>query len=264
MTSEHKAIVDRIAALEARVAELGSALQSALEYLSSDPASSLTKSRVILERVLLALYRGAMKKEPSRPMIGEMLADKAFIATIPRRISARMNAIKDMSNLGPHGEEVNSTDAIRVMRDLIDVLEWYVVHHDPSCRVAGAQEAKETLEILPQLRGKYARYLRPEIKSVKFVQSQDRCYLEITTTERVNDDLMDETSKRTDFAFISGGSEADDRLFKPASPITQNANRFVADFDVVSIINCTDLFTLEAATTIDNYWQEHGQLPENV
>ncbi|MGL4422159.1 MAG: DUF4145 domain-containing protein, partial [Gemmataceae bacterium] len=127
MTAEQQALANRIAALEARVLELGSFLQSAHGYLSSDPASSLTKSRVVLEKVLLTLYRQAMMKEPSRPMIGDMLADKAFIATIPRRITARMNAVRDMSNLGPHGEHVEAADAIRVMRDLIDVLEWYVV-----------------------------------------------------------------------------------------------------------------------------------------
>src|SRR5437763_434151 len=170
MSNEYKALVDRIAALEARVIELGTLLHSAFGYLSSDPASSLTKSRVILEKVLLALYRGAMKKEPPRPMIGDILADKAFVATLPRRIVARMNAIRDMSNLGPHGEQVDATDAIRVMRDLIDVLEWYVVHYDPSCHVMSGPTARQTLEILPQLREKYPRYLRPEIISVRFVQ----------------------------------------------------------------------------------------------
>jgi hypothetical protein len=59
MSDEHKVLADRIAALEARVAELGTFLHSAVAYLSSDPASSLTKSRVILEKVLLALLPGA-------------------------------------------------------------------------------------------------------------------------------------------------------------------------------------------------------------
>jgi type I restriction enzyme R subunit len=161
MTDEQKVLAHRIAALEARVAELRSFLHSAIGYLSSDPASSLTKSRTILEKVLLALYRGTMRKEPPRPMIGDMLADKAFMANIPRRIAARMNAVRDMSNLGPHGEEVDAADAIRVMRDLIDVLEWYVVHHDPSCQAPGSWAARQSLEILPQLRQKYPRHLRP-------------------------------------------------------------------------------------------------------
>ena len=66
----------------------------------------------------------------------------------PTTDRCRMNAVRDMSNLGPHGEEVDAADAIRVMRDLIDVLEWYVVHHDPSCQVAGGPEARQSLEIL--------------------------------------------------------------------------------------------------------------------
>jgi hypothetical protein len=264
MSDQHKDLARRIAALEDRVAELSSFLHSAVGYLSSDPSSSLTKSRVILEKVLLALYRDAMKKEPSRPMIGDMLADRVFIATIPRRIAARMNAIRDLSNLGPHGEEVDATDAIRVMRDLIDVLEWYVVHHDPICRAAEGQAARQSLEILSQLRAKYPRYLRTEITSVKFVQSRDRCYLEITTADWVNDYLVDETSKRTDLAFISGGSGDDDTFFSPTKSITENAHEFVSNFDVVSIINCTDLFTHEAATRIDAHWREYGVVSDQV
>jgi len=217
-----------------------------------------------LEKLLLALYRDTMKKDPPRPMIGEMLSDKTFTASIPRRIVARMNAIRDMSNLGPHGGEVDATDAVRVMRDLIDVLEWYVVNYDPSCLVPGSREARQTLEILPQLRDKYPLYLRPEIISAKFTQSADRCHLEITTTEQVNDDLLDETTKRTDLAFIAGGTGSDDRFFSPTSPITENAHRFVSDFDEISIINCTDLFTPEAARRIDDYWREHGHTPDRV
>jgi len=263
MTDEKKAFAERIAALEGRVAELSSFLHSALSYLSCDPASSLTKSRVILEKVLLALYRTTLKKEPPRPMIGDMLADKAFIAPIPRRIAARMNAIRDMSNLGPHGEAVDAADAIRVMRDLIDVLEWYVVNHDPSCHLPRGPAARQALEILPQLREKYPHYLRPEIISVRFVQSQDRCYLETTTADKIND-LVDETSKRTDLAFISSGSGDDGPFFSPARSITENGHRFVSEFDVVSIINCTDLFTHEAATRIDANWQQYGVVSDRV
>jgi hypothetical protein len=90
MNDEHKALADRIAAVETRVAEIASYLRSALQYLSTDPQSSLTKSRVVLEKVLLSLYRTAMKKEPPRPMIGDMLSDKNFTASIPKRIVARM------------------------------------------------------------------------------------------------------------------------------------------------------------------------------
>jgi hypothetical protein len=53
-------------------------------------------------------------------------------------------------------------------------------------------------------------------------------------------------------------------FFSPARPITENAHRFVLDFDVVSIINCTDLFTQEAATRIDAHWQQYGVVSDKV
>lgn len=127
-------------------------------------------------------------------MIGDMLADKPFVATIPRRIAARMNAIREMSNLGPHGEAVDRADAVRVIRDLLDVLEWYVVQRDPIGRTVMGHEDRQSLEILPQLREKYPRYLRPEIISVKFVQSPNRCHLEITTVDDSRD-VVDEVSR---------------------------------------------------------------------
>jgi Domain of unknown function (DUF4145) len=262
MNDEHKALADRIAAVETRVAEIASYLRSALQYLSTDPQSSLTKSRVVLEKVLLSLYRTAMKKEPPRPMIGDMLSDKNFTASIPKRIVARMNAVRDMSNLGPHGGEVEAIDAVRVMRDLVDVLEWYVANYDPICLVPEDRQTRQALEILPHLKSKYPRYLRPEIISVRFIQSDDRCHLEVTTVDHVGESLLDETSKRTDLAFIAGGAGADDRFFSPMRPITENAHRFVAEFDEISIINCTDLFSEDAAMRIDEFWREHGRTPD--
>ena len=128
MSEELKALNDRITALQGAIGnELASYVKEALGYGSSDPQSSLTKSRIVLEKLLLNLYRGRMKKEGRQPMIGEMLSDKGFTGALSGRIVCRMNAIRDMSNLGPHGGEVEAADAFRVMRDLIDVLEWHVI-----------------------------------------------------------------------------------------------------------------------------------------
>jgi hypothetical protein len=129
------------------------------------------------------------------------------------------------------------------------------------CQVAGNPSARQSVEILPQLQEKYPQYLRPEMTSVQFVQSQDRSHLEITTADRVRDYLVDETSKRTDLAFVSGGSGA---FFSPSSPITENVRRFISEFDEVSIIHCTDLFTNEAATRIDEHWRRCGVVPGSL
>lgn len=126
---------------------------------------------------------------------------------------------------------------------------------------AGNSATRQFVEILPQLREKYPKYLRPEMTSVQFVQSRDRCHLEITTTDRGSGDLVDETSKRTDLVFVSGGSGA---FFSPGSPITENVRRFISDFDEVSIINCTDLFTNEAAARIDEHWRRYSAVPDSL
>lgn len=119
--------------LERRVQELGTALPEfseelrlAYQYLRPDAASSLTKSRVILERLVRQLYLVETGTEPTKSMLGQMLEDKRFARQIERRILSRMNAIRDMANLGPHGESVLSTDATRVLDDLCDVLDWYL------------------------------------------------------------------------------------------------------------------------------------------
>jgi hypothetical protein len=101
-------------------------LKFAYAYIQSDPGSSLTKSRMIAERVLLELFKLEMGSEPRRPLLGELLADNQFTRRIDRRIVSRLNAIRDMGNLGPHGEEVHPSDAVRVLDDLCAVLEWYL------------------------------------------------------------------------------------------------------------------------------------------
>jgi HNH endonuclease len=120
---------------------------------------------------------------------------------------------------------------------------------------------RQSLEMLPQLRAKYPRYLRPEMTSVQFVQSQDRCYLEITTVTGDSDYLVDETSMRTDLAFITSGSGLS---FSPERPIAENVHCFIENFDEVSIINCTDLFTEEAATRIDTHWRQFHTIPSGL
>lgn len=119
--------------LERRVNELGRALgafsedlQLAYRYIRSDAASSLTKSRLILEKLVVRLYTTEMGREPRKPLLGDMLVDNQFTRKIDRRVLSRMNGVRDMGNLGPHGEAVEPSDAARVLDDLCEVLEWYL------------------------------------------------------------------------------------------------------------------------------------------
>ena len=119
--------------LESRVAKLGKALPAfsqelhfALHYIRPDPGSSLTKARAVLEKLLSTVYATEMGRDPRRPLLGDMLIDNQFTRKVERRILARMDAIRGLSNLGPHGESVEPSDVTRVLDDLCDVLEWYL------------------------------------------------------------------------------------------------------------------------------------------
>ncbi|MDN2670434.1 HNH endonuclease signature motif containing protein [Janthinobacterium sp. SUN026] len=120
-----------------------------------------------------------------------------------------------------------------------------------------------SIEILPQLMSKYKNFIRSDLTSVAFVQSLERCYIEITTTKNIRHGLEDEISMRTDLGFITGDITTEQKLFSPAKHAADNALYFVEQFDVVSIINCTDLFTPEASRRIDEHWRMHGALLED-
>lgn len=234
----------QIFSLEKRVDNLTDYLKSALNYLSSDPHSSLTKCRIVLEKILTTLYIHEMGKEPIKTMIGNILSDKIFVVKIPPRIRARMNFVREIANLGPHGGQVESEDANHVLCDTVYLVNWYISQLDKS---KDNSPENVSIEIFSQLKIKYPNYLRPEITSVKFCQTTDRCYLEMSTKL-----IHDEVIRRTDLGFIS--EKYDDLYFDPEKNISDNAEKFIKEFDEISIINCTELFTEQAGTMLYENW----------
>ncbi len=131
----------RVHRLERAVAAFAEELRLAFRYIRSDAASSLTKSRLVMEKLLLKIFTLEMGHDPRKPLLGEMLADNQFTRKIERRIVSRMNAIRDMGNLGPHGEPVEPSDAAKVLDDLCEVLDWYLRRYnsgDPTSPGGGA------------------------------------------------------------------------------------------------------------------------------
>ena len=119
----------------------------------------------------------------------------------------------------------------------------------------------DAVEILPDLKVKYPNFLRPELSSVRFVQSPQRCYLEITTDAFVGDNLHNEMIRREDLAFIS---DRHGNLFDPANSVVENARRFTFEMEAISMINCTDLFPQHIALKIDREWNINGKIPPDV
>jgi hypothetical protein len=122
----------RILSLERQLADFSDELRFALRYISSDAASSLTKSRVVLEKLLIQLFNAEMRCEPRKPLLAEMLSDNQFTRRIERRVLSRMHAIRDMANLGAHGATVQPSDASRVLDDLCEILDWYLARYGPT------------------------------------------------------------------------------------------------------------------------------------
>ncbi|TDY34161.1 HNH endonuclease signature motif containing protein [Janthinobacterium sp. 75] len=144
--------------------------------------------------------------------------------------------------------------------------EATVRQSNTSTALRGVQTDKNgitSIEILPHLMNKYKNFMRSDLTSVAFVQSLERCYIEITTTKNIRHGLEDEISMRTDLGFITGDITTEQKLFSPAKQAADNARYFVEQLDVVSIINCTDLFTQEASRRIDEHWRMHGALLED-
>jgi len=122
----HSNLENRIIKLEKSLPGFSQDLRFALQYITPDAKSSLTKSRIVMEKLLVQLYISEMGHEPRRALLGDLLVDNQFTRRFERRIVSRMNSIRDGGNLGAHGEMVEPSDAIRVLDDLCEVLEWYL------------------------------------------------------------------------------------------------------------------------------------------
>jgi HEAT repeat protein len=131
----------RVSRLEKALSAFSQELALALRYIQADAASSLTKSRIVLEKLLLRVYAAEMGREPRKPLLGDMLSDNQFTRKIERRILSRMNAIRDMANLGPHGDAVEPKDAASVLDALCEVMDWYLLRYGGQApgAVAGAR-----------------------------------------------------------------------------------------------------------------------------
>lgn len=106
------------------------------------------------------------------------------------------------------------------------------------------------VEILPDLKKKYFAYLKPDFHSIKIVHIDGIVFLESVRHRSPN--LKDEIIERVDLSFIT--SDNGDMFPSSYSPL-ENARLFVHQLDEYSMINCTDLFTLEACEKINNSYK---------
>lgn len=102
------------------------------------------------------------------------------------------------------------------------------------------------VEILPDLKKKHPKYLKPDFHSIKIVHTDGVVYLESVRYRHAGS--RDEVVERTDLGFITGNVGD---MFSPDRGPEDNARLFVHQLDAYSMINCTDLFSLEACEEIE-------------
>lgn len=130
------------------------------------------------------------------------------------------------------------------LKDAIDLL---IKVNGPSVQ---SDSVFSAISILDRLRKKYPLWIDPAIADVQIVQTNERVWLEITREEEIAGYLRDQTIKRSDLAFISGGA-SEENYFSPNKPVTENARKFTEEFDAYSIIMTTDLFHEKACHEVN-------------
>lgn len=138
------------------------------------------------------------------------------------------------------------------LKDAVKALQEIAVEfRDPAQGViySGGQSA----EMFAELQARYHSYIKPDIKSIKMVQRNGLCFLEVTSTVHAN--LNDERVERVDLGFIAGDSP-DGSMFSPIRDAGENAYRFINELDPYSIVMCTPLFTEEACREVARKYEK--------
>jgi len=109
-----------------------------------------------------------------------------------------------------------------------------------------------SIDILPLLKQKYRRWIRPDIRAVRIIQKNRSVFLEMVT-EPASKAHADEEVSRINLGFIIDGNRP---MFPPKRTSQENAEWFVENFDPFSIINCTYLFTKEGCYEVNDLYQQ--------
>lgn len=149
MSEKVRLLERKVLVIEQKLDSLSSEFNKAFNYINSDPSGSLNKTRIVMEKILVDIYQREMEVPPKKPMIGEILKDNQFTRKIERRILSRMHAIRDMSNLGTHGEKVHPEDAIDILDNLTEVIKWYFGKYLEN-PIDFVQEAEPAQDIKPE------------------------------------------------------------------------------------------------------------------
>jgi hypothetical protein len=191
-------------------------------------------------KVRAAELRGTGVPEDFTVVYDELVTNCSFVE---QRLHQRFEAYRYQPN-----REFFQIPVREAIRGLMEESAGYIVP-----RIG----ANSGVEILPDLKKKYPRYLKPDFHSIKIIHSDGIVYLESVRYRHAG--LQDEVIERTDLAFVSDG---DSDMFPATRNPEDNARLFVHQLDEYSMVFCTDLFTVDACNEITaNHERNYGAGP---
>lgn len=106
-------------------AELAGLGGFAEHYVHSDPASSLIKQRLLVERMVSRIYEKFSLPKPFQPNLLDLLKNESFQASVPPVVLDKFHAIRIHGNKAAHGEEVSTQTAAALLRESYDLGCWF-------------------------------------------------------------------------------------------------------------------------------------------
>ncbi|MCC5804916.1 MAG: DUF4145 domain-containing protein [Opitutales bacterium] len=217
------------------------AFKQAENLIDSDPGGSLSKIRVVLEKLLRIIAAYYLGSPTEAKMLGQIIADKEFARHIEPRILSRMKSVKDLANLAAHGDQVYPQDAAKAFSELEEIIEW-AQSRLPVIFQTRHKEV-ERKDILHDIINNWKYPVLPEIVSICFMQDAYGCHLEVT--RKIEDPCIDPFEEEPTYSFKTESESLNmfrdhlqKKLFSPDKSIDENLDTFwkvTQAFDVIPI-----------------------------
>ena len=96
-------------------------------YAHSDPIGSIGKLRAYCEQLALFIHHQLRLPRLIRPNLIDLLNDHSFQSAVPNVIVSKMHALRIEGNRAVHGNQGDSTAALRLVKDAYDLARWVFV-----------------------------------------------------------------------------------------------------------------------------------------
>lgn len=125
---EIETVKARILILSQYFPEYANFLNKALNYALEDPSAGLLKSRQILEEICKNIW--SKHETTPAPSIFDIFNNQEIKSNTPKRVLNRIHSLRNICNIGVHGELVTSDDVLMSLNHLFVLLDWYGMTHN--------------------------------------------------------------------------------------------------------------------------------------